>query len=278
MGSIKFLDLKVYLTPLKLEGLENGSFKVMHKPHKLKKGELPSKCDICDLSFDRSSVASPSQRLFYIHYANIHLKCFKCPAETFDDRKEVLIHLSLTHPELKVKCDMCDYLGFDTSHTLKKHNKCGKCAKIFESYGDLQSHYKDIHEHDLSDYKVPCPECGKTYLTRTAMQQHVNKAHLNIKRHFCDLCDKGFYFRVHLKGHMEDVHERKHEVQCEVCEVRVRSQEGLENHMKTMHEAKSHDKVRCEMCDYQGPSERALKDHIESRHETKNKKKCHNIL
>ena len=203
--------------------------------------EKPSiKCTICDLSLKNN---------FFVHYAYHHSKCFKCQSKSFEDKTEVLSHISTNHHEVKVNCKKCDYMGFSLStHLKQKHNECTKCSIAFESFCELQSHYKMCHEHKLSDFKLPCDVCGKQYLTKTALQQHVNQAHLDIKRHFCDLCQKGFYFKVHLKDHMENVHERKHEIECEVCKVKVQSK-YMKQHMKSKHEEKYESQVQCNVCD-----------------------------
>jgi len=72
-----------------------------------------------------------------------------------------------------------------------KKFKCDKCKSKFSKYGDLISHTRHDHHHEI----IKCIECGKEFIYEADRLHHSRKEH-----------EKKMFRRIHKYG---DKHEKK---------------------------------------------------------------------
>ena len=146
-------------------------------------------------------------------------------------------------------------------HKRKRTCKCPICLKRYPSQGELNQHYRQVHD------KIKCPDCPMVFTTPLSLQRH-QYAH-SLPRFHCR-CGKGFYFLAELK-----VHKLKHRRTCTAicsypgCTKSYFSQADWAKHAHT------HLKIiwNCDRCDYTTNDERLLKSH-KRKHKQKVKYTC----
>lgn len=92
-------------------------------------------------------------------------------------KPRTLKHDSGNKPAEPFQCDQCDKKFHDRSNLLKhlkRHSpegfRCKKCPKVCKSEMHLQSHV--VTEHSCVDGIFECPVCFKTFVTKSAFQNH----------------------------------------------------------------------------------------------------------
>ena len=140
-------------------------------------------------------------------------------------------------------------------------------------------------------YRIPhqCPECGKSYAVKKALQDHIAFTHQGLRKYECQECKKCFElhttYRKHLLVHTEltfqcetcghtsrskqnyEIHKRKHTGEkpyvCEQCSSKFADLSSLIAHRK-MHSGEA--KVICTFCGKQISNRKNLKRHIAQMH------------
>ena len=87
------------------------------------------------------------------------------------------------------------------AHEEPKHI-CEDCGKKF-----FDKQYIPIHKATVHEGKRPwqCQHCGNSYTRDTALKNHVNSVHLNL-RFSCKQCSKSYTQLAHLKIHLKSEH------------------------------------------------------------------------
>jgi hypothetical protein len=84
-------------------------------------------------------------------------------------------------------------------------SRCEECQSEFVSYKGMMQHKAKIH--DRIERKVPCPQCGKCYKHKYALEFHVKQVHEKSTRVKCELCLKVLYNKYAYRTHMKSKHD-----------------------------------------------------------------------
>lgn len=110
---------------------------------------------------------------------------------------------------------------------------CVSCEKVFKNKHACRRHIKMVHE-GVSCYKHYCEYCGKGFLTKGHMRDHIALHHLKIKRYNCDYCDQQFVCGPTLRRHVRKEHTKHKPYQCQHCGERFFEKTPLQRHL-TVH-------------------------------------------
>ncbi|KAK7475540.1 hypothetical protein BaRGS_00033229 [Batillaria attramentaria] len=109
---------------------------------------------------------------------------------------------------------------------------CVSCEKVFKNKHACRRHIKMVHE-GVSCYKHYCEFCGKGFLTKGHMRDHIALHHLGIKRYKCDYCDQQFVCGPTLRRHVRKEHTKHKPYECEHCGERFFEKTPLQRHLTT---------------------------------------------
>ena len=101
-----------------------------------------------------------------------------------------------------------------------------------------------------------CEKCGKKFIDKTQLEEHVRDDHNSVK---CTACDKKFVDKSHLENHVHS--QETSENECEKCKKRFADKTQLEEHVRDEHR-----KIKCTECEKQFKTECQLEDHNRDEH------------
>lgn len=78
---------------------------------------------------------------------------------------------------------------------------------------NLERHIK-LHTEIEKSFK--CEQCGALYFTESALKDHFNTAHKDIKPFECELCKKRFSHQRSLRKH-QLTHSEERPFVCDIC-------------------------------------------------------------
>ena len=125
-------------------------------------------------------------------------------------------------------------ISFTVHEGIKKF-QCDKCEKSYKDFRDLNIHMYNVHENQkdsksdpskenspekLKTYNYKChyPECGKAFMTKRQLADHIPYVHEGKKQYKCDWekCEKTFGYEEGLKMHVSIIHfgEKKFHCHC----------------------------------------------------------------
>merc|ERR1712062_373637 len=175
----------------------------------------PTKCDYCDVVFERRAQICR-------HYKDFH------------PGKPIL----LENIEL-FKCDECDAvftqgISFNV-HVTKAHGKCTPNKKFCEEckleYVNVHNCPKEKESGSTQEPSVECPHCCKTFKGTKSLYFHIRKLHSELKFK-CSICDKKFATESYLKMHINQTHSP---VFCDICGNKYSRESGLKRHKVSVH-------------------------------------------
>lgn len=112
----------------------------------------------------------------------------------------------------------------------KKGFPCISCDKVFKNKHACRRHVKMVHQ-GVSCYKHYCEYCGKGFLTKGHMRDHIALHHLGIKRYKCEYCDQQFVCGPTLRRHVRKEHTKHKPYACEYCGERFFEKTPLQRHL-----------------------------------------------
>lgn len=219
------------------------------------------KCDACDKPYISQKNLEKHIQLYHIDN-----HCKYCNKE-YGSRSNLLRHIQRSHGKQKhrnVPCDQCGKMFYTkwqlnvhmNLHKNKKH-QCTHCNYCTVYPQALKTHIK-IH---MKEYSCICDWCGKGFMNKKALMNHMAREHLGIVVS-CSICQKKFQAEKYLNLHME-CHEPGYEMrkyQCDICGRRFLRRPMLRKHIRA-HKglAKTY---KCSYCDKSLTSSSSLKDHL----------------
>ncbi|XP_059614042.1 zinc finger protein 431-like isoform X2 [Phlebotomus argentipes] len=144
----------------------------------------------------------------------ILFKCSQCPRK-FASNNERRNHQTKDHPKM-MTCELCGKVLRGTfahrlhmlTHTREKPFKCKQCGEFFASPTLLMVHRRVAHGSGTPDRNYrphQCEYCGKSYVFKYSLTEHVNFKHKDVKV-ICDLCGHSYVTKSRLKRHFKKVH------------------------------------------------------------------------
>ncbi|CAH2239786.1 jg20721 [Pararge aegeria aegeria] len=159
-------------------------------------------CDICG-----QLVRSIAQ-----HMRHNHAVAHKCPTcgKEFPMIARLKNHMLVHTNTFNFFCDLCPYkckhkyylVMHMRTHTGEKPYKCAECPATFVNASNLNKH-KLTHQ----EKQFKCMLCEKAFRTGTALWEHHDAKHMNIK-HTCTFCGRDFCYKSDLRKHEIRSHNR----------------------------------------------------------------------
>lgn len=131
----------------------------------------------------------------------------------------------------------------------------------FHSFNSRMKLYTSLKNHILQNhvrkFEQMCEECGRVFVTKSALAKHVRNNHRNGSRLPCPQCPAMLKNNDCLRSHISNVHNAT-PTQCPHCPKVSPSHAALKMHIRTMHNFKVH---KCQICDQECRSAVALIEH-----------------
>ncbi|XP_035713494.1 zinc finger protein 480-like [Folsomia candida] len=203
-------------------------------------------------------------------------ECQNC-SKMFETNRRLTRHMVTHDPDAKVKCEVCDIIVKNRTtlsshmwrlHSNRKRPSCGTCHRPFPTFASLRRHTDAIHNAEERP-RFPCtfPGCGKTYLHKGGVSQHVKAEHTeNPVRFRCTLCGKEFKVRSKLAQHIR-THTTEKPYNCATCGRGLAKIEARKRHQMTHLEKSARDVSKCHICPQTFISWSGLQYHIRFTHE-----------
>ena len=188
------------------------------------------------------------------------IQCNECDAK-FEDYREYVKHIRVAHNDRQYPCTQCSK-SFALESVLEKHIlnchkefSCHVCGRKYKSNPALKYH---MRKHDKGPFSCPkcprvlksehglayhmnihngvaaflCPDCGRSFVTKQKMQNHVRAKHTHERPYICDQCGAGFIRSDKMLIHKRRVHTGERPYACEHCDWRGVDSSDLIHHRK----------------------------------------------
>uniref|UniRef100_A0A336KZR7 CSON001156 protein n=1 Tax=Culicoides sonorensis TaxID=179676 RepID=A0A336KZR7_CULSO len=157
----------------------------------------------------------------------------------------------------------------------RKH-QCDKCPKKFIALNNLkvhlETHLSAEEKRALKQYE--CADCGRSYKSKSLVDLHMRKVHLQLFTCICDICAKSFKNKNDFLYHYESTHTGKimPKVKCSQCDKYLLNEKCLKSHISRIHK---HGGLHvCNICGKISPTRQGLRSHQIYVHESDRKFKC----
>ncbi|TRY64348.1 hypothetical protein TCAL_13193 [Tigriopus californicus] len=197
---------------------------------------------------------------------------------SFQTYEMLQIHFTREHIEaqdLPHKCTICDERfisrAFMTRHRFrhKERYTCDTCGKGFVERMALSRH---IVSHSSEKGHV-CPKEGCDYKTnlKDTLNRHLRKVHNEMlgANHFCEKCGRSFLSRPALELHRVKVHinpKPKKLHQCPRCDFKTTKTSMLRQHVEYRCQFDGTNKCVCSTCGKALKTKESLRDHVKTVH------------
>ncbi|XP_037869865.1 zinc finger protein 773 isoform X1 [Bombyx mori] len=187
-------------------------------------------------------------------------QCAEC-GKMFSTAKTHRRHIDVVHRgHNKFPCPHCERV-YRWNSNLHRHIRshkareadelyCVTCDKRYSSIATFRQHLTGSKMHvPVEQFMFVCGECGKRFVSKTNLKDHIDWEHLKRVKFRCKVCDKPFKTHTSLYLHMQNVHtheSRKKSNLCHVCGKRYQNSAKLKSHITALHT--SHTPYRCGKC------------------------------
>ena len=213
----------------------------MFKKRREKSLPLVTQCPDCNVGVPSNSTLE-RHRIFN---HDVIKKCQECEAafSTADElRFHERSHSYNKYVKQKYSCEVCG-IEIHSKYSLKYHilsmhtpkeelesHICEICGKGFPLKGKLVLHEKNVHgeKNLLCTYEG----CSKAFNIKAKLQDHLNRAHLNIRPHECKICGANFAILALMKKHTL-IHSDERTCICPFCSKGFKQRATLYRHKKT---------------------------------------------
>lgn len=222
-------------------------------------------CTICYKNFAR-------KENWLVHLQVKHGSDSRCESCTicgkiFSCRKYLRDHMSRNHPkpESLFVCHCGRSFAYESyykehilTHSDVKNFKCPECDKSFKTKSNLNGHIKSVH----CDYRpFQCNVCLKAFKMKYDLTKH-SIVHSNAEPFVCKVCNKLFSRKYQLKSHTcnKATEESNEDLSCHChCGQSFRTQFELNSHSLVHTEVRD---FKCTQCDKSFKKKDKLKKHM----------------
>ena len=102
---------------------------------------------------------------------------------------------------------------------------------------------KSLERSKGLERNLVCEECGKSFSSKSRLNDHRIVHHTNERSFKCHLCERAYFLKNHLNDHIKKGHPTSLDHACELCGKRFPL-----NSLLTMHKKDVHAKVPCQNC------------------------------
>lgn len=219
------------------------------------------------------------------HLAKVHgetvISCEQCPL-LFTSELRLEKHVKKAHRPGSLTCADCGRT-FPRLATFEAHAQmhavriCRACGKQFTNRVCYREHRskcepdarpktQSLPRNKRSNIRDParftCDYCGKTYLSRPQLKNHIIWIHMDVRPHQCQWCGKRFYTPARLAEHTV-VHTRERNFECDICGAKLVSRMAMVYHKRRHTGEKPY---TCEDCGEKFLSSSRRSEHAKRRH------------
>ncbi|XP_033101845.1 zinc finger protein OZF-like [Anneissia japonica] len=145
-------------------------------------------------------------------------------------------------------------------HSSSKPIRCAKCPETFAKLKLFSTHMETHINQELGTKEV-CRFCGKQYLNRTSLKNHISFVHKKADK-MCEVCGKVFKNADHLKRH-RNTHDAVKPYKCLDCGKDFAELTNLRKHSRIHTGLKPY---KCDICSLSFNHNVSLKTHKKSTH------------
>ncbi|KAJ0184289.1 hypothetical protein K1T71_000712 [Dendrolimus kikuchii] len=244
-------------------------------------------CEPCRLSFSTTSNLRKHVKSSSNHQIQLKLiKLKETQSEDLNSEKQVArikqIKTSVLKSTQQFRCPHCDRM-FQWRGNLHRHIAnhaarasgelvCKPCNRTFSSIETYNQHMKISKKHVTENvFKFVCNECGKRFLDKIKLKDHIDWDHLKNYVHICTLCEKVFKSRTSLFLHHRAVHKKdKLEYLCDHCGKAFPNHGRLRSHI-VLHTNET--PYKCVICPARFNWQACLSRHVKKVHGTQKRHK-----
>ena len=182
--------------------------------HRIFNHDVVKKCQECEAAFDTADELRFHERSHsYNKYVKQKYSCEVCGIEIHSKYSLKYHILSMHTPKEELESHICDI-----------------CGKGFPLKGKLVLHEKNVH----GEKNLMCTfeGCSKAFNIKAKLQDHLNRAHLNVRPHECKICGANFAILALMKKHTL-IHSDERTCICPFCNKGFKQRATLYRHKKT---------------------------------------------
>lgn len=227
------------------------------------------------------------------HLEMVHKKtsflCGDCPL-LFSNLTDVKKHKKQAHKPGALTCGDCgrtfpragSFEAHSQMHAVRTCRTCGAQFANRSCYREHRSHcepdakpsIKSLSRNKRANIRDPatytCDYCGKSYISRPQLKNHIIWIHMDVRPHQCQWCGKRFYTPARLAEHTI-VHTRERNFGCDICGARLVSKMAAVYHRRRHTGEKPY---ACEDCGDRFISSSRRSEHAKRRHGKGERKHC----
>ncbi|XP_014092541.3 serendipity locus protein delta [Bactrocera oleae] len=226
-------------------------------PVRVRKYNVPAKCDICSTVFKNKTHLN--RHLNVVHKPSKQIwKCEVCGIIAKDE-EYLELHRNIHEGRSDLECRFCNkrysrkinVIRHMHKHWDKKNFQCERCGIRFS---ELPVYYNHKLQHDAEDDPLICAICNQSFKTRRTYRNHLWVHRDDRPRYSCEICEKTFVekytLKVHLRCHTNkdgernggrrkikpSVYQEEKSFECVICRDQFSSKDICNQHMKVQHD------------------------------------------